>query len=65
MAITRIRRFDKDYRMRVLGFVFVTVLLWLGVILPASAQAPDPNSAGPHLAVKLIAETENPAPAHR
>lgn len=62
MAITRIRRFDKDYRMRVLGFVFVTVLLWLGVILPASAQAPDPNSAGPHLAVKLIAETENPAP---
>ena len=48
--------------MRALGFAIVTVLLWLGVIAPANAQAPDPYSKGPHIALKLIAESDTPAP---
>ncbi|MBX9861009.1 MAG: thiol:disulfide interchange protein, partial [Sphingomonas sp.] len=48
--------------MRALGFAIVTVLLWLGVIAPAAAQAPDPYSKGPHIALKLIAESDTPAP---
>ncbi len=48
--------------MRALGFAIVTVLLWLGVVAPAAAQAPDPYSKGPHIALKLIAESDTPAP---
>ena len=51
--------------MRALGFAIVTITLWLGALLgaisPAAAKAPDPYSAGPHLATKLIAETNAPA----
>ncbi len=48
--------------MRALGFAIVTALMWLGLMAPAAAQAPDPYSKGPHIALKLIAETERPAP---
>ncbi|OYY70907.1 protein-disulfide reductase DsbD [Sphingomonas sp. 28-63-12] len=47
--------------MRALGFVIVTVLLWLAGLAPANAQAPDPYSKGPHLATTLIAESMTPA----
>ncbi|MBY0520468.1 MAG: thioredoxin family protein [Sphingomonas sp.] len=48
--------------MRALGFAIVTALLWLGQIAPAAAQVPDPYSKGPHIALKLIAESDTPAP---
>lgn len=48
--------------MRALGFAIVTALMWLGVVAPATAQAPDPFSKGPHIALKLMAETDRPAP---
>lgn len=50
--------------MRALGFAIVTVLMALGLIAPAAAQTPkpDPYSKGPHIALKLIAESEAPAP---
>ncbi len=47
--------------MRALGFAFMTLLLALVGIATASAQVPDPYSAGPHLATKLIAESATPA----
>lgn len=47
--------------MRALGFVIVTMLLWLAGVAPAMAQAPDPYSKGPHLATSLIAESMTPA----
>ena len=51
--------------MRALGFAIVT--LWLAVIgiVPAAAQAPDPYAKGPHLAVKLLAESDTPAPGQK
>ncbi|MBX9815849.1 MAG: thiol:disulfide interchange protein, partial [Sphingomonas sp.] len=40
----------------------VTVLLWLGLAVPAMAQLPDPYSKGPHIAITLTAESDTPAP---
>ncbi|WP_066647253.1 thioredoxin family protein [Sphingomonas sp. CCH10-B3] len=47
--------------MRALGFAIVTLIAWLGLATPAMAQAPDPYSKGPHIALKLIAESDTPA----
>lgn len=46
--------------MRALGFVIVTMMLWLLGAGNADAQAPDPYSKGPHLATALIAESAVP-----
>ncbi|MBX9882330.1 MAG: thioredoxin family protein [Sphingomonas sp.] len=48
--------------MRRLGFVIVTMLLWLGLAVPAMAQSPDPYAKGPHIAITLTAESTAPAP---
>ena len=48
--------------MRRLGFVIVTMLLWLGLAVPAMAQSPDPYAKGPHIAISLSAESAAPAP---
>lgn len=51
--------------MRRLGFVIVTLLLaliGLGLAAPAMAQSPDPYAPGPHISIRLIAETARPAP---
>ena len=48
--------------MRRLGFVIVTMLLWLGLAVPAMAQSPDPYAKGPHIAITLSAESARPAP---
>ena len=51
--------------MRVLRFVIVTILLWMGVGSGAGgaiAQVPDPYGKGPHIALRLIAEIDRPAP---
>ena len=47
--------------MRALGFAIVTLMAWLGLATSATAQAPDPYSKGPHIALKLIAESDTPA----
>ncbi len=47
--------------MRALGFVVMTMMLWLTGSTAAVAQAPDPYSKGPHLATRLIAESATPA----
>ncbi len=47
--------------MRALFFTIVTLLSALVGFSPALAQAPDPYSKGPHLATKLVAESETPA----
>ncbi|QNA84413.1 thiol:disulfide interchange protein [Sphingomonas sp. So64.6b] len=45
--------------MRGLYCLIVTIFALLAA--PAWAQLPDPNAAGPHLAIKLVAESERPA----
>ncbi|OYY89973.1 MAG: thiol:disulfide interchange protein [Sphingomonas sp. 28-66-16] len=47
--------------MRALSFAIVTLLLALAGLSPLAAQAPDPYSKGPHLATRLIAESDTPA----
>ncbi|MGL4314699.1 MAG: protein-disulfide reductase DsbD domain-containing protein, partial [Sphingomonas sp.] len=45
--------------MRALRFILLTILALIAQ--PALAQAPDPYSPGPHLMVRLVAETMTPA----
>ncbi|WP_369676948.1 protein-disulfide reductase DsbD domain-containing protein, partial [Enterococcus faecium] len=47
--------------MPALRFILLTMLAALAIARPAAAQAPDPYSPGPHLAVRLVAETMTPA----
>ena len=51
--------------MRALRFLFVTLWLAIAGAGTAAAQAPDPYSKGPHLATRLIAETDTPAPGQK
>jgi thiol:disulfide interchange protein len=60
MAIDHHEEPDKDCPMRALSFILLTIAVWLGGIAQASAQVPDPNSAGPHLVTRLVAETTTP-----
>lgn len=47
--------------MRALGYLIVTMLAALVAIPSASADTPGALGAGPHLAMRLVAETPNPA----
>ena len=46
--------------MRALRFIFLTLTIWLAGLGAATAQAPDPYAPGPHLAVRLVAESATP-----
>ena len=46
--------------MRAMGFALMTLLLAL-LATPALADPPDPYSDGPHLATRLVAESDTPA----